>query len=64
MLFKKILDKSALKRNKIRVDKGSEFYNSSFKNWLKDNDIGMYLIHNEWKSVIAERVIRTLMNKI
>ena len=30
--FQKILDKSAHKPNKIWVDKGSEFYNSSFKN--------------------------------
>ena len=64
MLFKKILDKSARKRNKIRVDKGSEFYNSSFKNWLKDNDIEMYSIHNEGKYVVAERFIRTLKTKI
>ena len=35
------------KPNKIWVDKGSEFFNSSFKKWLKDNDIEMYLIHNE-----------------
>ena len=27
------------KPNKIWVDKGSEFYNSSFKKWLNDNDI-------------------------
>ena len=31
---------------------------------LKDNDIDMYLIHNEGKSVVAERFIRTLMTKI
>ena len=43
----KILDKSGCKPNKIWVDKGSKFYNSSFKKWLKDNDIEMYLIHNE-----------------
>ena len=35
-----------------------------FKKWLKDNDIEMYSIHNEGKSVIAERFIRTLTNKI
>ena len=29
--FQKILDKSGRKPNKIRVDKGSEFYSSSFK---------------------------------
>ena len=28
--------------NKIWVDKGSEFYNNYFQNWLKDNDIEMY----------------------
>ena len=32
--------------------------------WLKDNDIEMYLIHNEEKSVVADRFIRTLKTKI
>ena len=41
-----------------------KFYNSSFKTWLKDNDIEMYSIYNEGKSVIAERFIRTLKTKI
>ena len=40
--FKKILVKSGHKPNKIWVDKRSEFYNNSFKKWLKDNDIEMY----------------------
>ena len=35
-----------------------------FKNWLKDNDIERYSIDSEGKSVIAERFIRTLKNKI
>ena len=43
---------------------GSEFYNNSFKKWLKDNDIVMYSTNNEGKSVVAERFIRTLKNKI
>ena len=46
------------------VDKGSKFYNNSFKKWLKDNDTDMYSIHNEGKSVVAERFIRTLKTKI
>ena len=46
------------------VDKGSEFYNNSFKKWIKDNDIEMHSIHNEGKSVVAERFIKTLKNKI
>ena len=62
--FQKILDDSDRKPNKIWVDKGSEFYNNSFKKWLKDNDIEMYLIHNEGKSVVADIFIRTLKTKI
>ena len=63
--FQKILGKSARKPNKIWVDKESEFYNSSFiKNWLKNNDIEMQSIHNEGKSVVAERFTRTLKTKI
>ena len=34
------------------------------KSWLEINDIEMYLTHNEGRSVIAERFIRTLKNKI
>ena len=52
------------KPNKIWVDKGSEFYNNSFKKWLKDKDIEMYSQHNEGKSVVAARFIRTLKTKI
>ena len=47
--FQKILKESNRKPNKIWVDKGSEFYNSSVKKWLKDIDIEMYLLHNEGK---------------
>ena len=57
--FQKILDKSGRKLNKIWVDKGSKFYNSSFKKWLKDNDIEMYSIHNKGRSVVAESFIKT-----
>ena len=62
--FQKILKESDRKPNKIWVDKGSEFYNSSLKKWLKDTDIEMHSIHNEGKSVVAERFIRTLKSKI
>ena len=49
--FQKILDDSMelhskRKSNKIWVDKGSEFHNSSLKKWLKDNDIEMYSTQN------------------
>ena len=53
-----------VKPNKIWVDKGSEFYNAYFKKWLRDNDVVMYSTHNEGKSVVAERFIKTLKGKI
>ena len=62
--FQKLLDDSNRKPNKIWVDKGTEFYNSFLKKWLKDNDIEMYLIHNEGKPVVDERFIRPLKTKI
>ena len=34
------------------------------KSWLEKNDIEMYSVHHKGKSVIAERFIRTLRNKI
>ena len=49
---------------KIISDQGSEFYNNSFKDFLKINNIEMYSTYNEGKSVVAERFIRTLKNKI
>ena len=63
--FQIILKQSnSRKPNKIGVDKGSEFYNASFKKWLQDNDIVMYSTHNKGKSVVAEKSIRTLKRKI
>ena len=62
--FQKVLDSSKRKPNKIWADQGSEFYNNSYKKWLKDNEIEMYSTYNEGKSVVAERFIRTLKNKI
>ena len=62
--FQIFLAESNCKPNKIWVDKGSEFYNRSMKSFLQNNDIEMYSTHNERKSVIAERFIRTLKNRI
>ena len=61
--FQSILNKSKRKSNKIWTDQSSEFYNTHFKKWLKDNDIIMYSTLNEGKSVVAERFIRTLKDK-
>ena len=52
--FKKIIS-GRRKPNKIWVDQGSEFYNKTFKDFLKINNIEMYSTYNEGKSVVAER---------
>ena len=69
--FKKIISqkseaesKGRRKPNKIWVDQGIEFYNKSFKDFLKINNIEMYSTCNEGKSAVAERFIITLKKKI
>ena len=58
------MGESNRKPNKVWVDKGSEFYNRSMKSWLVKIDIEMYSTHNEGKSVVVERFVITLKNKI
>ena len=62
--FNKVIKQSNRKPNKIWVDQGGEFYNHVFKKWLSSNDIIMYSTFNEGESVVAERFIRTLKNKL
>ena len=62
--IQKMLDESNPKPNKIWVNKGSEFYNSSMKSWLQDNNIEMYSTQDEGNSVVAATFITTLKNKI
>ena len=66
MLFKNLLafDEFRRERNKIWVDKSSEFYKRSMKPWLQDNDIEIYSAHIKRKSVPVERFIRNLKTKI
>ena len=63
LAFQKIVSKGR-KPNKIWVDQGSEFYNKIFKRFLKINNIEMNSTYNEVKSIVAERFIKTLKNKI
>ena len=55
--FQSILGNSKRKPNKIWTVQGSEFYNTHFKKWLKDNNVEMYSTYNEGNSVAAERFI-------
>ena len=61
--FQKIISEGR-KPNKVWADQGGQFYNKIFKRFLRINNIEMYSTYNEGKSVVAERFIRTLKNKI
>ena len=62
--FQKNLDGSNRKPNKIWVGKDSKSHNRSIESWLDKNDIEIFSTHNDGKSLVAERFIRTLKNKI
>ena len=49
--FQKILKESNRKPNKIWVDNGTEYYHTSMKLLLQDNNIEMYSTHNEKKNL-------------
>ena len=43
------------------MDISSELYDRLMRLWLQDNNIDMYSISNEGKSVVAENTIGTLI---
>ena len=51
-------------QTKYELTKEANFKIILFKRWLKDNDIEMYSIRNEGKSVVAEKFIKALKTKI
>ena len=58
-----IVNESKPKPNKLWVDPGKQFHNDLIQKWLDHNDILMNSTHNEGKSVVAERFIRSLKKK-
>ena len=62
--FQIILDESNHKPNKTWVDKDSEFLKTTKELWLQDNEKETYSTHNEGKSIVSERFIEILKNKI
>ena len=57
-----IVKESKHKPNELRVDQGKWFYNSLTHKWL--DDILIYSAHNEGKSELSERFIKTLKSII
>ena len=64
MHFKQFKTNQIPNQTKSGCIKVGEFFKRLVKLRLQDNDIEMLLTQNEGKSVVAERFIRTLKNKI
>ena len=65
--FTNILIKSKRKPNLIETDRGKEFYNNIFQDFLNKNDIKLYSRNSSFGAVFAERfnrTIRDLLKKI
>jgi len=62
--FIDIVDSTKRQPKKIWVDQGAEFYNSTFKKWMKAQGVIMYSTFGESKSVIVERFNKTLKTKM
>ena len=60
--FSNILKTSKRKPLKLESDRGTEFYNSIFQNFLKSKNIQHYSRFTDKGPSIAERVIRTVRN--
>ena len=60
--FSNILTKSKRKPLKLESDRGTEFYNSIFQNFMKNKKIHHFSRYTDKGPSIAERVIRTLRN--
>ena len=68
--FKTILSEGPLggsesrKPEKLWVDRGSEFYNKTFKSLLKEYETKIYSTYSDLKAVFIERINRTLLHII
>ena len=65
--FENIITNSKRKPNLIETDRGKEFYNNIFQDFLNKNDIKLYSRNSSYGAVFAERfnrTIRDLLKKI
>ena len=60
--FSNILTKSKRKPLKLEFDRGKEWYNSVFQNFLKSKNLQIYSRFTDKGTSIAERMIKTLRN--
>ena len=59
-----VFEKSGCSPSKLWTDEGKEFYNHNVEAVLQQYNVDIYSTHNDPKSAVAERFIRTLRRKI
>ena len=62
--LKSLIEKAKRKPDKIWSDRGKVFYNKTFLDFLKQNEIQIYSINSDLKAVFVERFNRTLLDLI
>ena len=62
--FKSLIEKAKRKPDKIWSNRGKEFYNKTFLDFLKQNEIQIYSTNSDLKAVFVERFNRTLLDLI
>ena len=62
--FQKIVKTSGRRPKILWVDQGPEFYNRVFRGWLEENDVEMYSIYNDGKTVVVERFNLTMKERM
>ena len=63
-VFQRIIRETDEKPEILRTDQGSEYKNHSFNNLLNENKIKHLYTYYETKANYAERVIKTIKNKV
>lgn len=61
--FESIL-KEGRKPLRLQTDKGSEFYNKTFQEYLRQKNINHFSTQSDTKASIAERFNKTIKNKL
>ena len=62
--LKSLIEKTKRKPDKIWSDRGKEFYNKTFLDFIKQNEIQIYSTNSDLKAVFVERFNRTLLDLI
>ena len=62
--FKSLIEKAKRKPDKSWSDRGKEFYNKTFLDFLKQNEIQIHSTNSDLKAVFVERFNRTLLDLI